>query len=228
MKVNFAYSPMGVILLIGLAFSSPALATVSITISGLAQSTTGPFTAGDPISMTLTVTSGTVDSWSGGSPPNTPSQWSNDYPDNSIVISSVSSPSILNGPILANSTTTPFANQQIWDEADDRFTIGASFAALVADLGNPWYLTGINFETTGLPLSYVGDYVDPASWLAGAAGTYTTGLGNSFFFLSVSNGFQTGLSVSVDEVTIVPEPSIFVLVSGLAVLGLIALRRKVS
>ena len=202
-----------------------ASASVTVTVSGLAQSNTGPFTAGDPVSVTFTIDSGTAASWNAGTQ-FTPSQWSNDYPDDSVVITSLSSSSILGGAVAANSTAMPFANFQIWDESPDRFTIGATIAFGEADLGNTWYMTGANFETTSLPLNYVGSYTDPVHWLSGAAGTYTSGLAGSFFYVGVSNGFQNTLFVSVDEVVVVPEPAFAIAVAGLCALGMMAWRRR--
>lgn len=223
--ITFRYRHWCLALFAGLVLSGTTMGSITLTISGLAQSDTGPFLAGDPISVSFVIDSGTTDSWSAGTE-FSPTQWSNNYPSSSVVVSSISSPSILNGPVTANSTDVPFANFQIWDQEPALFSIGSTINFFVADLGDLWNLRGVYFETTALPLPYVGTYTDPVAWLGNASGTYTTGLEGSFFNLTLWNGFTTGLNVSVEEISIVPEPSMAALFLGCGVIGLVLVSRR--
>lgn len=194
-------------------------AAVTITVSGTLTSGPGPLVAGEPFEVTFSISPGTEAHWTAGTE-FSPAAWNNDYSLDSQVVSSLSSPAILNGSVPGTSADMPFASLHAWDFSPVSFSMGAMLELFVADLGDGWSLRTVNFETTDLPLAYPGSYVDPASYLSSIAGTYDSGLDNTFLFLSAWNGLTSGATVAVNEIVIVPEPAPIAMA---AVLGMVCI-----
>ncbi len=205
--------------------SGLCLNAATITISGTVTSNAGPFVAGQPFEVTFGISPGTVEHWTAGTG-FSPASWSNDYSLGTQVVSSLSSPSILTGTVSGVADQMTFANLSVSDDTPASFSLGVTVEFFAADLGDGWYLRGVSLGSNDLPLTYPASYIAPTAYLDLIAGTYDSGLSETFLALTIWNGFTSGATVAVDQVIIVPEPSALTLTAALGIFWVLGAYRR--